>query len=128
MSIIGTGIDIVEISRIGRAIARNPRFLARVFTSDEVDYFLKTGNRTYNIAGTFAAKEAVLKSLGTGLRDMGWKDIEITRNSLGKPSVILHGNAKALASDAGIMHIHISISHEREHAIAGAVAEGGLRI
>lgn len=124
MPIIGTGIDIIEISRIDRAVNRSSRFLDRVFTDREISYFKETGNKPCHIAGTFAAKEAVLKALGTGLKEMSWKDIEITRDSMGKPSVTLYKNAEIIALSIGIRQIHISISHGRDHAIAGAIAEG----
>lgn len=126
MSIIGTGIDIVEISRISRALDRTARFLSRVFTSCEIEYFNSRGNSPGHIAGAFAAKEAVLKALGTGLRGMEWKDIEIVRDSAGKPGVNLYGGARALAEGSGIRKLHISISHERDYAVAQAVAEGDV--
>jgi holo-[acyl-carrier protein] synthase len=125
MAIVGTGIDIIEINRIGDIVEKSPRFLDRVFTPDEIEYFYSRGPlNPCHIAGTFAAKEAVLKALGTGLRGMRWKDIEISRKSSGKPGVILHGNAMVLAQKLNIYKMHISISHGKEHAIAQAVAEG----
>lgn len=124
MSIIGTGIDIVEISRIARVMDRTERFVSRVFTSSEIDYFNSRGNGPSHVAGAFAAKEAVLKALGTGLRGMEWKDIEIARDGNGRPDVNLYNGARTLAVGLGICKIHISISHERDYAVAQAVAEG----
>lgn len=124
MAILGTGIDIIEIQRIKKAVDRNGKFLNKVFTSGESDYFDSRRNNPCHIAGAFAAKEAVLKALGTGLRDIDWKDIEILRDTLGKPHVALYNSALVLASNLGIKNIHISISHSRDYAVAHAVAEG----
>lgn len=124
MGIIGTGVDIIEIERIDRAVSRSGRFMDIVFTAGEREYFKSRGNKPCHIAGNFAAKEAVVKSLGTGFRGMRWQDIEITRDSLGKPLTLLHGEAAAAAERAGILAIRISISHSRDYAVAVAVAEG----
>lgn len=124
MAIKGTGIDIAEISRINNAVMKRPSFINRVFTVLEISYFNSRGNNPCHIAGNFAAKEAVLKALGTGLRDMDWKDIEIARDSLGKPSVMLYGGARIIADNKGIKYIHISISHGVDYAVAQAIAEG----
>lgn len=123
MSIKGTGIDIIEISRIDRIIKSSSKFLEKVFTLCEIQYFNSRGNNPCHAAGTFAAKEAVLKALGTGLRGFTWKDVEITRDSLGKPSVVLYGGAKAAALGIGASIVHISISHCRDYAVAYAAAE-----
>lgn len=125
MMILGTGIDIIEIERIKNAINRNNKFLEKVFTSEEINYFISRNNNPCHIAGAFAAKEAVLKVLGTGLRDMEWRDIEIIRDSLGKPAVLLHRGAAHIAEEKGIKSVYISISHSRDYAIAQAIAEGG---
>lgn len=124
MAIINTGIDIIEIERIKNAVERSSKFLDKVFTHDENSYFKSRNNSVCHIAGTFAAKEAVSKALGTGFSVFGWKDIEVKRDSKGKPFVSLHGHAKELAFSAGIICIHISISHSRDYAVAVAVAEG----
>ncbi|KPU43403.1 holo-[acyl-carrier-protein] synthase [Oxobacter pfennigii] len=126
MSIKGTGIDIIEIERIKNAADKNSTFLIKVFTMAEIEYFREKKLSPMNIAGNFAAKEAVLKALGTGLREMGWKDIEIMRDELGKPFVVLCNNALNIAKSRGIDTIHISISHCRDYAVAQAVAEGGV--
>jgi len=124
MDIIGVGIDIIEIERIENALCRNARFLDRVFTPLEISYFKSRNDNACHIAGTFAAKEAVLKALGTGLRGIEWKDIEIKRDVSGKPAVFLYKNAALAAESAGIKNIHISISHSRDYALAQAIAEG----
>lgn len=123
MSIAGTGIDIIEINRIDAIVKRNPKFLDRVFTPGEIEYFNSRGQNPCHIAGTFAAKEAVLKALGLGLRGIKWTDIEIVRKSSGKPWVMLHGNAAVAAQRLQIWKMNISISHGKEYAVAQAVAE-----
>ncbi len=77
--IFGIGTDIIEIKRIKKAIARSPRFIERLFTEQELEYYKKKDMKAQHIAGGFSAKEAVLKALGTGLRGFKWKDIEILR-------------------------------------------------
>ena len=124
MGILGTGIDIVEICRITGVIGRRPLFKNRVYTRDEIAYIDANAAGPQHAAGIFAAKEAVLKACGRGLKGVGWKDVEVLRDGLGKPYVVLHNRAKALAEERGIEKIHISISHEREYAIAQAIAEG----
>lgn len=123
--IYGTGIDLVEIARIERAIARSPRFLTRVLTDSERAYYRERGSRPETAAGTFAAKEAVAKALGTGIRGFALKDIEIGRDALGRPTVTLHGGAEERRKQEGISAIHLSIAHERTHAVAQALAWSG---
>ncbi len=118
----GIGIDIIEIDRIRQAMIKNNKFIDRIFTSNEKEIFKEKNYSPQTIAGHFAAKEAVSKALGTGIRGMRWKDIEILKNSPGKPYVILHNNAKDLAYSMNIDKILISISHSKENAIAQAVA------
>lgn len=119
--IVGIGIDIIEINRVEKVMLKNGEFLDRIFTKNEIEYFNSRKNRPEVIAGNFAAKEAVIKALSVGLRCYEWKDVEILRDALGKPYVILHNNAKNLVSDNCI--IHITISHCREYAVANAVVE-----
>lgn len=88
--IIGIGVDIIEIERVRQAIQNNKNFLSKLFTERELDYFINRNMNSEVIAGNFAAKEAVSKALGTGIRGFSFKDIEILRNELGKPEVILH--------------------------------------
>lgn len=118
----GIGIDIIEISRIEKAVKKNPRFLQRVFTPDEIKLF-EERNYPYNtIAGFFAAKEATAKVLGTGIRNMQWKDIEVKKDPLGKPFLKLHNHAREIAYSKNIKDIHLSISHSKEYAVAQAIA------
>ncbi len=119
--IIGVGTDIVEINRIERAIEKNERFLERLFTSREQEYFRTKKQNFSSVAANFAGKEAVVKVFGTGLRDMQWVDIEILRDRLGKPYVVLHERALKMAESLGIDEIQISLSHSKENAIAFAI-------
>jgi holo-[acyl-carrier protein] synthase len=121
--IIGVGTDIVEIGRIKNAIEANSRFLEKIFTSVELEYFKSRNLRPEYVAGRFAAKEAVAKALGTGFRGFDFKDIEIDRTTLGKPIVILKGKAKLIAKKEGQYNIHLSISHGQESAVAYAILE-----
>ena len=120
----GNGIDIVEIERIERALEKNSRFLERIFSIKEREYIVSKNYNVNTIAGLFAAKEAVSKCIGTGVRGFKWIDIEINHDSFGKPYVTLKNNARRIAIDNGITNIHISISHSDKNAIAFAIGEG----
>ncbi|EHJ02306.1 Holo-(acyl-carrier-protein) synthase [Clostridium sp. DL-VIII] len=120
--IIGIGTDIIEINRIEKAVNRTKNFIIKSFTNSEIEYFNSKGLKSNIIAGNFAAKEAVSKALGTGFRGFGLKDIEILRDSLGKPVVHLSDKLYKLI-DIKEFNIHISISHSKENAIAYAVME-----
>lgn len=120
----GIGIDIIEINRIAKAIDKSPRFIERIFTENEISILNKNNMKPASVAGFFAAKEAVVKALGTGLRDMKWKDIEILKDELGKPLVLLHNNALKTAYSRNINTILITISHSKENAVAQATALG----
>lgn len=122
MNILDIGVDIVEIERIKDAIDKNSRFLYRFFTEDEIEYFKSKNFKTETIAGNFAAKEAVSKSIGTGIRGYEFKDIEITRNSLGKPIVKIYNNLKQICIDYNVLDIKVSISHSEKYAVANAIA------
>ncbi|MDF2839640.1 MAG: acpS [Clostridia bacterium] len=121
--IFGIGTDIIEIDRLKKAIKRNPKILNRLFTDYEIEYFKSRSMNVQHIAGSFSAKEAVVKSLGTGISGFCWKDVELLRGSSGKPMVKLYNNAKKLAAKNKIGIIFISISHSQSHAMATAVAE-----
>lgn len=121
--ILGLGNDIVEIHRISDALKKNPKFLSRVFTKNEQDYFISKKMKTDSIAGGFAAKEAVSKAIGTGFRDFSMKDIEVLRDESGRPYVILHEKAAWAANQRGMKEIRVSISHCRTYAFAVATAE-----
>ncbi|QGU96891.1 holo-ACP synthase [Clostridium bovifaecis] len=121
--IIGIGTDIIEVERIERALGKNSNFISKIFTKNEIEYLKSRKMRPEFVAGRFAAKEAVSKALGTGIRGFEFKDIEIDKNILGKPAVLLSGEAKKLGEGFGNYIIHLSISHSKENAIAYAVLE-----
>ncbi len=122
--IVGIGTDIIEIERIKKAVEKkNSSFIKRIFSNQEIQYFEKNKCKPETIAGSFAAKEAVMKTFGTGLRGFRFKDIEILRDESGKPFVDLSHNAALIAKDKNIKIIQLSISHCREYAIAYATAE-----
>jgi holo-[acyl-carrier protein] synthase len=116
------GIDIVEIERLERAIARHPRLLLKVFTAKERAYCLSKPRPAVFLAARFAAKEAVLKVLGMGWGRCPVREIEITREDSGRPQVVLHGRAGQLARALGVSKITISLSHCRSYATAVALA------
>lgn len=122
--IIGIGTDIIEISRIEKAVLSTSSFLNKVYTENEQTYYKNKHKKVETLAGLFAAKEAVSKALGTGFRGFSARDIEIVPNALGKPEVTLYGEAKSLSHRLGIKEIHISISHCKTYATSFAVAEG----
>ena len=120
---LSTGVDIIEIARVGQVLDRyGSRFQQRVFTPGEIEY---CRGRAPNLAARFAAKEATMKALGTGVRGVSWKDIEVVRASSGAPGIVLHGRAKTRAERLGIQEIALSLSHSREYAVAFVVAQQG---
>lgn len=119
--ITGLGIDIIEIERIEKAIAKNARFLDKIFTVREKEMFQSKNMKVETIAGNFAAKEAVSKVLGSGVAGFRWTDIEILRETDGKPYVILHHGALERANERHIEKVEVSISHNRTSAIANAI-------
>lgn len=127
MSVIGHGVDLVEIERIERMLDdHGDRFLQRCFVESEIAYASAApAVRGERIAARFAAKEAVLKALGTGLRDgIDWTDITVTRNDLGAPGVLLAGRAAELASGLGITSWRLSLTHAGGFAMASVIASG----
>jgi holo-[acyl-carrier protein] synthase len=118
----GTGIDIIEIKRIRTLIeGKGAVALNRLFTEAEVEYCSCKRDPYPNYAGRFAAKEAFLKALGTGLRGLKWTQIEVLPDELGKPVVRLSGDAALKFAEIGASQIHLSISHSREYAVAQVV-------
>ena len=124
MEIVAHGIDLVDCPRIEQMVKRHgERFLKRVFTATEQAYAEANKNGIDKLAGRFAAKEAILKLMGTGWRGkIAWTDIEIANNPSGQPEVTLSGEVKKLAERLGIKHISVSITHTANFAIASAVA------
>jgi holo-[acyl-carrier protein] synthase len=127
MEIVAHGIDLVDCPRIEEMIKRHgERFINRIFTAAEQAYAEANKDRIEKLAGRFAAKEAVLKLMGTGWRGkIAWTDIEIVNNPAGQPQVTLTGEVKKLAEKFGIKHISVSITHTANFAIASAVALAG---
>ena len=126
LQIIGVGTDIIECLRIAQMIDRHGElFIRRVYTDHEIAYCSTKKAATQHYAGRWAAKEAVLKALGTGwVRGISWRDVEVRHKPGGAPTVALRGGAKEVLERSGITRMHISISHCRSHAIAYAIAEG----
>jgi holo-[acyl-carrier protein] synthase len=125
--IIGIGTDIAECLRIARMIERHGElFINRVYTPGEISYCQSRAQATQHFTGRWAAKEAILKALGTGWRrGIAWRDIEIRNESSGQPVVAVRGGAKEVAEQLGITKLLVTISHCRTHATAYAVALGG---
>jgi holo-[acyl-carrier protein] synthase len=124
MKIIAHGIDLVDFPRIKSMLEKHPdRFLDRVFTKREQSDARDVKNCIEKLAGRFAAKEAVLKLIGTGWRGkIAWTDIEVVNNPLGQPEVTTTGEVKRIADEKGIEQITLSITHTANFAIASAVA------
>ena len=123
--IVGTGIDIAEVPRIAESIARfGDRFLRRIYTEGEIRYCESKANRVERYAARFAAKEAGMKALGTGWNHgVRWRDVEVTRQAGGRPTMIFHGKAAEFAVRLGAVHVALSLSHTAEQAIAQVILE-----
>lgn len=127
MKIVGIGTDITECLRIARIIERHGElFISRVYTPEEIRYCRSRKQATQHFTGRWAAKEAVLKALGTGwVRGISWRDIEIRNEPGGKPVVAVRGGAKELVQQLGITKLLVTISHCRTYAVAYVIAVGG---
>jgi holo-[acyl-carrier protein] synthase len=123
MPVTSVGVDICDIKRMKEIDTKfKNRFLQKVFTPDEIDYCEKKFNKYASYAARFAAKEAFLKAIGTGLRDgFQWKDIEVKRDALGKPYFIFHAYTEEFISKH---NVHLSLSHTDKDAIAFVIIEG----
>jgi len=121
----GTGVDLIEISRIKNSIQKySGKFEERVFTSKEIDYCRSKADPFKHFAARFAAKEAVLKSLGTGMAEgISWKDMEILNQESGRPVLSLSGKGRDIFNSLNLRDIHISITHDKQYAVAQAIAE-----
>lgn len=126
MRIIGHGIDLTSTQRIARMVAEHgEQFLTRVFSERELAYALGRKRRDEHLAARFAAKEAVLKALGTGWSGgIGWTDVEVTLQPSGAPGVQLHGKALEIASSMGVTSWLLSLTHTDDMAMASAIAVG----
>jgi holo-[acyl-carrier protein] synthase len=124
--IVGIGIDVVEIARVRRLLDRwGDRFLQRVFTDDEVAYARRRHDPAEHLAARFAAKEATLKALGTGL-SMGvrWREMEVRRVRGQRPTLSLSGRTAELGTARGVERLHVSLTHDAGLALAQVLAEG----
>ena len=123
--IVGTGVDIAEVDRIEAAVTRfGDRFLRRVFTPSEVSYCLGKPNAAERLAARFAAKEAGMKAIGTGLRNgITWQDVEVVRLPGQRPILQFHDKAAEFAARLGCKRTHLSLSHTKEQAIAHVILE-----
>lgn len=123
--IVGTGIDVIEVDRIAKAILRQ-KFVTRVYSSYERTYLAHRSAPSW--AARFAAKEAVMKAIGYGWRcGVGFADIEVRADEWGKPEIVLAGKAGELATAQGIMRFLVSLSHTKSYAVASVVAVGKER-
>jgi len=124
--ILGLGSDLAEVARIRASRERfGDRFLKRVYTQAEIDYAMSKANADERLAGRFAAKEAGMKALGTGLTGgITWKDLAVGREASGKPTLHLSGVAKQRADEMGVTRIHLTITHTGDLAMAVVVLEG----
>lgn len=123
-SMFGIGTDIVEIRRIKKILELYPdKFPLKILGPEELELLNNRPKHIEFIAGRFAAKEAILKAFGTGLRNCSWGDIIILNDDLGKPVVNINGNLLKMVKDHGIRNIHISISHGQEFAVAFCIIE-----
>ena len=126
--IVGSGIDLVEVTRIQHSVERyGARFLNRVFTAAEQNYCLRKRSAAESFAARFAAKEAAAKALGTGIsRGVHWLEIEVIREPSGKPGVAFHGNAARIASNLGVERVALSLTHTASLAMASVLLEGSV--
>ena len=122
MRILGLGVDLADIKRVGRVLEKYPRFAERCFTEHEREYAFRFASPERRLAARFAGKEAVMKSMGTGWRRIRWKDIEITGG--GKPTVRMSGNAARRAEMLGVTQVLVTITHTDTDALVMAIAVG----
>ena len=126
MAVLGVGLDLVDVPRMKKELARDGGgFRESVFTAAEIAYCEGQGRPAVHYAARFAAKEAFFKALGTGWRGEGptWTEVAVTRNDLGRPDLALSGDAAAAASDLGVASIHLSLTHVASLAAAVVVLE-----
>ena len=120
---IGIGVDVVEIERFRRSLARTPSMRERLFTPIELAYVAPQADPVPSLAARFAAREAVMKSLGLGLGAFGFHDVWVERAESGAPSLAFAGRAAELAAEAGVQRWHLSLTHSELVAVAYVIAE-----
>jgi holo-[acyl-carrier protein] synthase len=123
-AVSGIGIDAVDLPRFRQVLTRRPSIVERVFTDAELAYAESSSDRAPHLAARFAAKEAVMKTLGVGIGAVGWRDVEVTRDDAGAPALVLSGRAADLAKRRGVLCWHLSLTHTETVAIASVMAEG----
>jgi len=123
--IVGSGVDMIEIARIAETLARyGDRFCERIYLPGEIRYCRSKRNGAESFAARFAAKEAAAKALGTGIHfGVSWRDIEVVRTPTGRPTLLFHGRAEAIARKLGVRNAVISLTHSRTDALAQVVLE-----
>ncbi|PLX79631.1 MAG: 4'-phosphopantetheinyl transferase [Desulfuromonas sp.] len=123
--IVGLGVDLTHIPRFRKLLTEQKRgVLERIFTPGELDYAMPKKNPAPHLAARFAAKEAFLKALGTGLRDgLSWQDMDVRRDKLGKPSLHLSGKAAEMIASRDVIALHLSYSHDGDYATATVILE-----
>jgi holo-[acyl-carrier protein] synthase len=123
--ILGTGIDLAEVDRIRAAVERyGQRFLDRIYTPAEIAYVERKANRFERYAARFAAKEAGMKAIGTGWkRGVRWQDFEVVNLPSGRPTLVLHGEARQIAAGMGVNSVTLSLTHTAAHGMAFVVLE-----
>jgi holo-[acyl-carrier protein] synthase len=130
MSVIGIGIDLVEVERIQHSLDRfGERFLLRVFTEGEIKYSMSMKFPARHLAARFAGKEAVAKAFGTGIgKTMGWRNIDICKRPTGEPFLVFSGPGRELAAKRGVTSALITLTHTDHHAMACVVLESAPRL
>jgi holo-[acyl-carrier protein] synthase len=120
----GIGVDIIDVARMKKMVEKSKGFVEKVFTQTEIRYCRDKYRQEVHFAGRFAAKEAFLKAMGTGLRGaMAWTDISVENNELGKPGITLAGKTLEIFKKNKFQTIHLSISHTREYAVAFVIIQ-----
>ncbi|MCP4598888.1 holo-ACP synthase [Neptuniibacter sp.] len=123
--ILGIGTDIIQISRVADSLIRTPKLPDRILTPEELEHYSQVRNQATYLAKRFAAKEAIVKALGTGIgRGVSWQHIQISKDELGKPLIELSDGAQLRANELGITNFQLSYSDEKEYVVAFAIAEG----
>src|SRR5262245_24392440 len=126
MDVKGVGVDLAQIPRLRRVVARwDERFLRRVFTDEEIAYCRRRRDPIPHLAARFAAKEATLKALGTGLSmGVSWREMEVRRERGQAPVMVLHGRCRELATSKGAQRVLLSLTHDGDYALAQAMLVG----
>lgn len=120
--VAGLGVDIIEIDRMERVLARTPRMISRVFSEGERSYAQAKAHPAVHFALFFAAKEAVLKALGIGFEGIGFTDVEVGHDRYGRPVPLTHGHAQEIVEKLGVVEIQLSLSYTQSVGVASAVA------